>query len=393
MAAAGPASAQDGSLEARVGGSHALPPAGATGDASSYLGAGLLAWTTPDGTDGLLWASLDGAVEVSGDGDWASLSAGATRGWPLVGGLAVGLELEGRAFAVGGATPYRAAAAEAVPGLSWSAGPVELFVEGRAGAGRSTVETAAAAGPDGGPGTPGGGPGAPGPPGGPGDGEGEASTVETTTDLWTAGGDAGLRLALGRQELELRAGFRDAAAGEHRRAAVELRGAAAGLTWRAGAGWWDTPTGDELVGSVGLALPVGGGWRARATGGRARPDPLLGSRPGGHGGVEVRRELVRFGGGEETPVYRIRGEDGRARVEFTLAAPEAGQVALLGDFTDWEPVRMEREDGRWRVELEVRPGVHHFGFRVDGRWHVPEDAPGRVDDEWGRVNATLVVSG
>lgn len=301
----------------------------------------------------------------------------------------MGLEVEGRAFAVGGETPYRAAAAEAAPRLSWSTGSVELFVEGRAGVGRSTVEAAVAAGPDTGPG---GGPGAPAPPGGPGGGDGAAG-AETTTDLWAAGGDAGLGLAIGPHELEVRAGGRESAAGEHRRVALELRGAAADLTWRAGAGYWDTPAGDELVGSVSLALPLGGGWRARAAGGRARPDPLLGSRPAGHGGLAVRRELLRFGGGEETPVYQIRGEDGRARVAFNLAAPEAREVVLLGDFTGWEPVRMERADGRWRLVLEVRPGVHHFGFRVDGRWHVPEDAPGRVDDEWGRVNATLVVPG
>ena len=37
------------------------------------------------------------------------------------------------------------------------------------------------------------------------------------------------------------------------------------------------------------------------------------------------------------------------------------------------------------------PGVYHFGFRVDGEWYVPEDAPGRVSDGYGQVNATLVV--
>ena len=39
----------------------------------------------------------------------------------------------------------------------------------------------------------------------------------------------------------------------------------------------------------------------------------------------------------------------------------------------------------------MESGAHHFGFLVDGEWFVPETATGRVSDEWGRVNATLVV--
>lgn len=43
------------------------------------------------------------------------------------------------------------------------------------------------------------------------------------------------------------------------------------------------------------------------------------------------------------------------------------------------------------VEIPVESGAHHFGFLVDGEWFVPETATGRVSDEWGRVNATLLV--
>lgn len=385
VVAAGPATAQErGALEARLGVSHARPPSGLEGEAASYVAAGLVAWSPLEGPDGSLWAALDGAVSVEGrGGDWASLAAGAGRAWPLGAGLSLGLGVEARAFAVGGNTPYRAATGEAAPRLAWSAGGIELFVEGRAGAGRSTVETTVASDEDG---RRGGTPGLPGP------GDQAGTTVEeTTTDLWQVGGDAGLRLSLGAQELEVRAGGWDATTGIHRRASVELRGGTGGLSWRAGAGLWDTPAGDELVGSVGLGVPLGGGWTARTSGGRARPDPLLGSQPWVQGGLEVRGELARFGGGAPDPLYRILEEGHPSRVRFTLEAPDAREVVLLGDFTGWDPVPMERIDGRWRTELDVRPGVHHFGFRVDGRWHVPEEAPGRVDDEWGRVNATLVV--
>ena len=216
---------------------------------------------------------------------------------------------------------------------------------------------------------------------------------ETTTDLWQAGGDAGMRLPVGPHEVELRAGWWDAASGVHRRASLAAGGPAGDLSWRAEAGYWETPAGDELVGSLTVVVPLGGGWRARASGGRSRPDPLLGSAPGVHGGLEVRRVVARFGGGAAPPLYRVREDGERPAVVFSLEAPGAEEVVLLGDFTGWEPVSMERVDGRWRAELRVPQGVHHFGFRVDGRWHVPQEASGRVEDEWGRTNATLVVTG
>ena len=53
---------------------------------------------------------------------------------------------------------------------------------------------------------------------------------------------------------------------------------------------------------------------------------------------------------------------------------------------------MRVEDGRWTLEMRVPSGTHHFGFEVDGRWYVPEDVPGRVADEWGQENGTLIVT-
>jgi 1,4-alpha-glucan branching enzyme len=87
---------------------------------------------------------------------------------------------------------------------------------------------------------------------------------------------------------------------------------------------------------------------------------------------------------EETP--------GGARVRIGVApAGSAERVTLLGDFTLWEEVPMERNGAEWAVEVEVPVGTHHFGFMVDDEWYVPEDAPDAVPDEWGRKSLTLVV--
>jgi hypothetical protein len=66
-------------------------------------------------------------------------------------------------------------------------------------------------------------------------------------------------------------------------------------------------------------------------------------------------------------------------------------MAVVGDFTYWEPVAMERRDSRWVVELDVPAGTHHFGFFADGGWFLPDEAPDAVPDEWGRTNATIVI--
>jgi 1,4-alpha-glucan branching enzyme len=81
-----------------------------------------------------------------------------------------------------------------------------------------------------------------------------------------------------------------------------------------------------------------------------------------------------------------------ARVRIDLPAPESGlAVAVLGDFTLWEEVPMQRRDGHWSVELDIPVGTHHFGFLVDDEWYIPDEAPDVVPDEWGRRSLTLVV--
>ncbi|MDP2482090.1 MAG: hypothetical protein Q8W45_02315, partial [Candidatus Palauibacterales bacterium] len=52
---------------------------------------------------------------------------------------------------------------------------------------------------------------------------------------------------------------------------------------------------------------------------------------------------------------------------------------------------MRRDGDVWVLELPVSPGVHHFGFKVDGAWYLPADAPGVAEDEWGEVQATIIV--
>jgi hypothetical protein len=77
---------------------------------------------------------------------------------------------------------------------------------------------------------------------------------------------------------------------------------------------------------------------------------------------------------------------------LTIHAPGAASIELAGDFTDWQPVQLQRA-GRdtWRLELALAPGIYRLNVRVDGgRWSVPRGATPQAD-EFGSVVGLVVV--
>ena len=58
-------------------------------------------------------------------------------------------------------------------------------------------------------------------------------------------------------------------------------------------------------------------------------------------------------------------------VEFSIAAPSAGQVRLLGTFNRWDRETLpmyRREGGGWEVVVPLPPGQYPYVFEVDGTW-------------------------
>lgn len=56
---------------------------------------------------------------------------------------------------------------------------------------------------------------------------------------------------------------------------------------------------------------------------------------------------------------------------FSIAAPNARNVQLAGDFTDWQQQAVpmiKGTDGVWRAAVRLAPGIHAYRFLVDGRW-------------------------
>lgn len=76
-----------------------------------------------------------------------------------------------------------------------------------------------------------------------------------------------------------------------------------------------------------------------------------------------------------------------------LRAPSARSIEIMGDFTDWVPVRMAqaRPAGTWAITLPVASGVHQVNVRIDGGpWIVPSGLTA-IRDEFGGAVGILVV--
>ncbi len=84
-------------------------------------------------------------------------------------------------------------------------------------------------------------------------------------------------------------------------------------------------------------------------------------------------------------------------VGFSLRAPEAREVFLAGEMTDWEAHKrpMERgSDGVWRLRLDLEPGEWLYKFIVDGRWmHDPATPDHDADGHGGQHSFVFVGEG
>ncbi len=85
----------------------------------------------------------------------------------------------------------------------------------------------------------------------------------------------------------------------------------------------------------------------------------------------------------------------KQKTTFSLSAPEAGSVQLVGNFTGWEqsPVALKKlKNGLWQTVVGLAPGRYEYRFLVDGHW---TDDPGckiRQPNQFGAENCVCVVT-
>lgn len=216
-------------------------------------------------------------------------------------------------------------------------------------------------------------------------------------ELRVAGGEAEIQRPLGAVSAVVSAGAYDVengvSAGTFFRTSGDLlldRGRwTAGLQLEA----QRSPEETELGGGLRAAWTAAPGVEINGYAGRRVRDLLFGTAGSFAVSVSAAIRAVHWQPAPRPAVAAIgEAREGGRVVRFALRAPGAETVALTGDFTAWDPIPMERgEDGWWFVREILPPGLHHFGFIVDEEWAIPPDAPGVVEDGWGRRNASVVV--
>ena len=82
--------------------------------------------------------------------------------------------------------------------------------------------------------------------------------------------------------------------------------------------------------------------------------------------------------------------------KFVFIAPQAGSVALVGDFNGWDatknPLRRSGDSGLWTVQLPLSAGRHVYAFVVDGAWNRDPAAPVAPGDAFGHANSVRIIA-
>ncbi len=82
-------------------------------------------------------------------------------------------------------------------------------------------------------------------------------------------------------------------------------------------------------------------------------------------------------------------------VSLELVKPEAKSVAVAGSFNEWKPEKtplVSLGNGRWKGDLNVKPGRHEYLFVVDGQWLPDPNAKESVANPFGGTNSVLIAS-
>lgn len=73
-----------------------------------------------------------------------------------------------------------------------------------------------------------------------------------------------------------------------------------------------------------------------------------------------------------------------AKIEFKLFAPYNNQAKLIGSFSDWQEISMEKDEkGYFRSFVELEDGVYQYKFRIQSKsWSLPPDQWVEINDPY-----------
>jgi chromosome partitioning protein len=83
------------------------------------------------------------------------------------------------------------------------------------------------------------------------------------------------------------------------------------------------------------------------------------------------------------------------QVVFSVNAPEARDVFLVGDFNNWntdDSSRMQQAEGTWRKIMKLGAGRYHYRFVVDGSWVEDTDNPTKEINPYGSMDSVIEIN-
>ena len=81
-------------------------------------------------------------------------------------------------------------------------------------------------------------------------------------------------------------------------------------------------------------------------------------------------------------------------VSLALDAPDAKSVYVAGDFNDWkvdDKSMMQKEDGAWKLKVNLVPGRYRYRFVKDGEWIEDPSNTNRAMNPYGQMDSLLEV--
>lgn len=90
----------------------------------------------------------------------------------------------------------------------------------------------------------------------------------------------------------------------------------------------------------------------------------------------------------------IRSRSADEPVQLTLYTPGAAAIEISADFTDWQPIQLQRSAtsrDAWEGSFRIAPGLHRINVRRDGgAWMAPAGTTRSADDFGGEVGVFLL---